>query len=83
MKDMPGILFWLLLPLHVLLNVVTVIHFSLRGQGKLILRAKRDAIKGLPNMWRKRREIQAKRKARVADIWRVLDKRLLSIRRKT
>ena len=80
-KDMPGILFWLLLPLHVLLNVFTIIYFSLRGQAKVILRAKRDAIKGLPKMWRKRREIQAKRKARVDDIWRVLDKSLLRRRK--
>jgi GT2 family glycosyltransferase len=80
-KDMPGILFWLLLPLHVLLNVVAVMHFSVRGQGKVILRAKYDAIKGLPRMWRKRRDIQAKRKTTVAEIWRVLDKCLWPVRR--
>ncbi len=75
-KNMPGVLFWVLLPLHILLNFVTVIHFSTRGQGKVIWRAKRDAIKGIPEMWRKRRSIQADRHATIADIWRVLDKRL-------
>ena len=74
-KNMPGVLFWLLLPLHGVLNLASIFWFALRGQGAVILRAKRDAIKGLPRMWRKRRDIQAKRKAPVAEIWRVLDKR--------
>ncbi|WP_349431863.1 glycosyltransferase family 2 protein [Methylomarinum sp. Ch1-1] len=73
-KNMPGILFWLLLPLHLLLNVVTIIVFSARGQGKVIWRAKIDAIKGLPKMWAKRRQIQKQRVASIGDIWRVLDK---------
>jgi len=79
-KDMPGILFWLLLPLHVALNFVTVIYFVIRGQGKVILRAKWDSIKGIPSMWNKRREIQAHRRISVIDIWRALDKRLVPSR---
>lgn len=82
-KDMPGLLFWLLLPLHVLLNLVSIVWFALRGQGGVILRAKRDAVLGLPKMWRKRQQIQKARLASIGDIWRVLDKRLLPIRRKT
>lgn len=76
-KNMPGTLFWLLLPLHLLLNLVTVGVFMARGQSKVILRAKWDAIKGLPKMWVKRKQIQATRVATVREIWRVLDKRLL------
>ena len=82
-KNMPGVLFWLLLPLHVALNLVSIIWFSLRGQGAVILRAKRDALFGLPKMWRKRRQVQKVRVASIRNIWRVLDKRLLPIRRKT
>ncbi len=78
-KNMPGGLFGLLLPLHVALNLVSIIWFALRGQGAVILRAKRDALLGLPKMWRKRREIQRTRKASVADLWRVMDKRLLPL----
>ncbi|SEP23985.1 glycosyltransferase family 2 protein [Nitrosovibrio sp. Nv6] len=74
-KNMPGVLFWALLPLHILLNFVTIVHFSTRGQGKVIWRAKRDAIKGIPRMWHKRRRIQANRRATIVDIWRALDKR--------
>ncbi len=81
-KNMPGVLFWLLLPLHVALNLASIIWFALRGQGGVILRAKRDALLGLPRMWRKRRQIQKTRVASIGDIWRVLDKRLLPMRRK-
>ncbi|MCX7218012.1 MAG: glycosyltransferase family 2 protein [Burkholderiales bacterium] len=75
-KNMPGILFWLLLPLHVALNLVSIIIFSFRGHGKIILRAKRDAFLGLPEMWRKRRHIQKNRVVTISAIWRQLDKRL-------
>jgi GT2 family glycosyltransferase len=76
-KNMPGALFWLLLPLHFLLNLGTVGVFMARGQGWVILRAKWDAIKGLPKVWTTRRQIQARRVASVKDIWRVLDKRVI------
>ena len=73
-KNMPGALFWLLLPLHIALNLVTIIWFSLRGQGAVILKAKYDALYGTSRMWRKRRHIQRSRHASVAEIWQVLDK---------
>ena len=76
-KDMPGLLFWLLLPLHLVLNLVSIVWFALRGQGRVVWRAKRDALLGLPKMWRKRRQIQKSRIASISDIWRVLDKHLI------
>jgi len=76
-KNMPAVLFWMLLPLHLVMNLVTIAWFTSRGQGKVILRAKWDAIKGLPRMWHKRREIQRRRVASVKDIWRAIDKRLI------
>ncbi|MBU6954393.1 glycosyltransferase family 2 protein [Hahella sp. HN01] len=75
-KDMPSYLFWLLLPLHILMNLATVLLFALRGQGRIILRAKWDAIKGIPVAFGKRRATQSSRVAKVADVWRSLDKRL-------
>jgi GT2 family glycosyltransferase len=76
-KNMPGWLFWALLPAHLLLNFVALIHFTLRGQGRVIWRAKWDALMGIPGMWRKRKQIQARRRASLEDIWCVLDKRLI------
>jgi GT2 family glycosyltransferase len=76
-KNMPGALFWLLLPIHLLLNLASVGVFMARGQGGVILCAKWDAVKGLPQAWAKRKQIQAGRVAKVREIWRGLDKRLL------
>ena len=76
-KNMPGILFWLLLPLHLALNLVTIIWFSMHGQGLVILRAKRDALRGISRIWGMRRNIQKHRTASIGEIWNVLDKRFL------
>jgi GT2 family glycosyltransferase len=73
-KNMPGLLFWVFLPHHILLNVYSIFLFCFRGQGRVLLRAKKDALKGLPKMLKKRAKIQASRKASVWDILRVIDK---------
>jgi len=57
-KNMPGLLFWALLPLHILLNVAEIFWFSLHGRGKIICRAKLDAIKRLPSVWLQRQQVQ-------------------------
>ncbi len=77
-KNMPGGLFWSLLPLHVLLNLVSILLFALQGRGAMILRAKRDALKGLPMMWRKRQIVQKNRVISVGNIWRQLDKSMIN-----
>jgi GT2 family glycosyltransferase len=81
-KNMPGALFWLLLPLHLALNMVSIVWFAFRGQRSVMWRAKRDAVAGLPKMWRKREEIQKRRVASIGTLWRVMDKRLIPIRRR-
>jgi GT2 family glycosyltransferase len=75
-KNMPGILFWLLLPLHVALNLASILLFSIRGQGRVILKSKKDAFLGIPRMWRKRRKIQKNRIGSICKIWKALDKRI-------
>lgn len=79
-KNMPGLLFWLLLPLHLLLNVGTVVWFAMRGQGRVILRAKWDALKGLSKIWTKRRQVQANRVLSIPGTWGLLNKESLIIR---
>lgn len=79
-KDMPGILFWLLLPLHVLMNLGSILWFTLQGRGRVILRAKCDALLSLPKMWRKRQAIQTARVAAVREIWRLMDKHIVPVR---
>jgi len=74
-KNMPVFLFWSLLPIHLLLNLFSIAYFSMHGQGKVILTAKWDAIKGIPKMWRKRRKIQSSRSAPLMAIWHILNKK--------
>jgi GT2 family glycosyltransferase len=77
-KNMPGILLWLLLPLHVLLNLLTIVWFAFQGRGGVIWRAKRDALLGLTKMWRKRQRIQEARVASIGEVWRPLDKLMVT-----
>lgn len=67
-KDMPGLMFWLLLPLHLAMNLATVAVCAARGQLGVVLRAKRDALAGLPAVVRQRRAIQAARKASIGSV---------------
>lgn len=79
-KNMPGVIFWLLLPLHIGLNLATIVWFTLRGKGRVILRAKKDALRGIPLMWKKRCKISEQRIASVYDIWRILNKSISAFR---
>ena len=79
-KNMPGIAFWVNLPLHVVMNLVTVAWFAFAGRS-VIFRAKWDAIKGIRRNWAKRQVIQAKRKASVRQILGAMDKRVVPVRR--
>lgn len=60
-KDMPASLFWLYLPLHILMNSFYLLSFTLKGQAGAIWRAKRDALLGIPSAMRKRRAVQRAR----------------------
>jgi len=73
-KNMPSWLFWLLLPAHLLLNLLAPLAFAARGQVRLVLRAKRDALRQWRAVWRKRREMQQRRLVGAGAIWAVLDK---------
>jgi GT2 family glycosyltransferase len=73
-KNMPSWLFWLLLPVHLLLNLLAPLAFVGRRQVRLVLRAKRDALRDLRSLWRKRQAVQARREVGAAAIWAVLDK---------
>jgi len=75
-KNMPLSLLLLTLPFHLLLNVVTIIYFFVQGKGKVILRAKRDALSGLPGLWQQRRKIQRTKVVSNAYIWSILKKKI-------
>ena len=75
-KNMPGFLFLLFLPAHLLLNLGTLFYFFLVGQGMVIWRSKRDAFRALGRVWKQRRTIQKKRCIPVRQFLKVLDLRL-------
>jgi len=74
LKNMPGMLFWLYLPAHLLLIVVSIVLFVFRGHGKTIIKSKWHALLKTPLMLRKRKVIQQQRKAKLKDINRIIYK---------
>lgn len=73
-KNMPGGYFWLYLPRHVLLNLVSWVTFAARGRLALITRAKWHALRGLPRVLRQRRALQRARRATPAEALRHVER---------
>ena len=55
-KDFPTRLLITSLPFILARNLAVIPYYALRGQGRVILKSKLDALKGVPRMLRKRRE---------------------------
>lgn len=66
-KNMPGWLFWLLLPAHLLVNLGYLIAGLFMPNGKTLWRAKKEAVAGLQDVWKKRRQVQS---MRTISVWR-------------
>lgn len=77
-KNMPPALFWLYLPQHLCLNVVSLVWFALRGQGGVILRAKHDAVRALPRVWRQRAVVMRQRRVTAGRLRSVMARGLLA-----
>lgn len=54
-KNMPASLLWRAIPAHLAATVAGVVWFAARGQAAAFLRARRDAMRDLPAVWRARR----------------------------
>lgn len=61
-KNMPARLFWFHILEHFMANMIYLLYYTLRGRGKVLLRAKWDAILGVPMAMKKRRTIQMSRR---------------------
>lgn len=72
-KNMPGAFLWILLPWHVLANLVYILLSFLLKDGAELRKGKWDALQGLPKMWAKRRLIQSSRKVSAWSIARQFD----------
>ncbi len=71
-KNMPAPWFWLYLPAHLALNLCSILWLAGRGQGRIALHAKFDALRELPRVWRQRRQIQEQRRVKGSEIRRAL-----------
>ena len=69
---MPRPLFWLYLPQHLLVNVLTTLAYALKGQGRAALLGKRDALRDLGRVLAERRRIQDSRVATSREIRRAM-----------
>jgi GT2 family glycosyltransferase len=61
LRNMPGYYVWFYLPAHLAANLASIGLFVRKGQGRTIVRAKWDALKGVPQTLRERRRIQDER----------------------
>lgn len=75
-KNMPSPLFYFLLPSHILLNIISLLWFSLQGHATIIWKAKIDAFKGLSKMLKKRSIIQSSKKESCLGLWHIISKGL-------
>jgi GT2 family glycosyltransferase len=77
-KDMPGMWVWVLAPLHLAMNLFMILLGVSRGQGRVVLKAKLDAVRGIPAMWKKRIQLQAKRVVPTPKLLSAMDWNLFS-----
>ena len=61
-KDTPPLLFWGTLPFHLLATLGAWLRATIQGHGEPVERGLEDALKGLPDIWRSRREVQSERR---------------------
>ena len=71
-KNMPASLLVLYAPAHLAWTALTAGALLRQGRGKLIVDAKRDALRGLPRVLRQRRAIQASRRVGARDLRAVM-----------
>jgi GT2 family glycosyltransferase len=60
-KNMPTGLLLKYLPAHIMVNLSYMLYYTFRGRGRILWKAKWDAICGLPLIFDKRKEIQKSR----------------------
>lgn len=76
-KNMPNLLFWIFLPLHLAINLFFLISFILKGKGRAIIKSKWDALRGISSVLKKRKGTQSMRTVSIKEIYRFMSKGLL------
>lgn len=73
-QNMPSALLWEALPVHLVANIIHFAGYTIRGRGKVVLKAKKDALRGLSRALRKRQEIQKIRKVGSVDLLHAMER---------
>jgi GT2 family glycosyltransferase len=73
-KSMPGPLLALYLPQHLLVNLLNLAWYTVRGQAGPVFRSKAAALRGLPAVWRERRALQQRRVVSSRDLRERMEK---------
>jgi GT2 family glycosyltransferase len=76
-QNMPASLLGIALPFHLAANFIYQIVYTRRGRGKVLWKAKWDALRGLGHAVRKRSRVQKDRKVSNAELLRVMEHGLL------
>ena len=67
-KNMPGLLFWGLLPAHVVATLLFLLRAAADQRLQPTMRGFAHGVRGLPRVWRQRRAIQQRRSV---SAWRI------------
>ncbi len=82
LKNTPASILVRTLPGHVIYNVAAAVHFVRAGRFGTFLRAKVAALAGVPSVLRKRAVVQRTARVGAREIWPLLERRWLSMKRR-
>lgn len=77
-KDMPGVFIFLLMPLNLVANFLLLLQALFRRQGRVAIQSQRDALMGLPRIFKKRKQVQSHRKIAAFKLFQFMDTNLFS-----
>lgn len=77
-KDMPVLLLWYYLPVHLLMNIYLSCSFLIKAKRSVVLKSKLDAFRSLSTVLRKRKHVQKMRTVSTRAIYNIINKELLA-----
>ena len=73
-QNMPSVLLWKALPAHLMANLSNVLNYARRERGRIVLKAKFDALRGIQRAFEKRRRIQSARRINDDELLRIMER---------
>ncbi len=73
-KNLPTNLLLIYLPAHMMANLIYILYYAILGRGKILWKAKWDAIRGLPLILKKRKGIQKTRNVSNIKLLRTMER---------